>query len=73
MKTNAYKVVVGVRDDMSGLNPAGDKIVNVNAFSAMDAHKEVQDGINWKFQEIKEVYFNESELVYSLDKGFIEQ
>ena len=77
MKTNAYKVVVSVKDIATNLTGSMN-CINVDAFTAMDADREVQDNIDWKLQEITEIYLvNDSkdengELVYTLSDGFIE-
>jgi len=76
MKTNAYKVVVSVKDAETMIT-GSDDIIDVSAFTAMDAHREVQEKIDWRLQEIKEVFLctkssSEGELVYSLKDGFIE-
>lgn len=77
MKTNAYKVVVSVKNIATNLT-GSKNIVNVDAFTAMDAHREVQDSIDWQLQEITDIYLindskgKDEELVYSLSDGFIE-
>lgn len=75
MKTNAYKVVVSIKDteNMTG----SDDVIDIEAFTAMEAHKEIQDKIDWRLQEITEVFLckdnnSDGELVYSLKDGFIE-
>jgi hypothetical protein len=55
-----------------------EQVIDVDAFTAMDAHKEVQDNINWRLQEITEVILvqdkndENGQLVYSLETGFAE-
>tara|TARA_B100002019_G_C21265157_1_gene599004 strand:+ start:780 stop:1013 length:234 start_codon:yes stop_codon:yes gene_type:complete len=77
MKTNAYKVVVSIKDTET-MN-SSDDVVNIDAFTAMDAHREVQDKIDWRLQEITEVFLvkdkvdNGGQLVYSIEDGFIEE
>ena len=75
MKTNAYKVVVSIKDAETMIT-GSDNIIDIDAFTAMDAHREVQDKIDWRLQEIKEVFLvndnSDGELVYSLKDGFIE-
>ena len=75
MKTNAYKVVVSIKDAETMI-AGSDNIIDIDAFTAMDAHREVQDKIDWRLQEIKEVFLvndnSDGQLVYSLKDGFIE-
>tara|TARA_B100000214_G_scaffold365818_1_gene334030 strand:+ start:242 stop:475 length:234 start_codon:yes stop_codon:yes gene_type:complete len=77
MKTNAYKVVVSIKDTET-MN-SSDDIVDIDAFTAMDAHREVQDKIDWRLQEITEVFLVKDkidkggQLVYSIADGFIEE
>ena len=77
MKTNAYKVVVSIKDTET-MN-SSDDVVNIDAFTAMEAHREVQDKIDWRLQEITEVFLvkdkvdNGGMLVYSIEDGFIEE
>jgi len=77
MKTNAYKVIVCVKD-IDTMTKTTEQVIDVDAFTAMDAHKEVQDNINWRLQEITEVILvqdkndENGQLVYSLETGFAE-
>ena len=77
MKTNAYKVVVIPKNIATNLT-GSKNIVNVDAFTAMDADRVVQDSIDWQLQEITDIYLindskgKDEELVYSLSDGFIE-
>jgi len=77
MKTNAYKVIVCVKD-LDTMTKTTEQVIDVDAFTAMDAHKEVQDNINWRLQEITEVILvqdkndENGQLVYSLETGFAE-
>jgi len=77
MKTNAYKVIVCVKD-LDTMTKTTEQVIDVDAFTAMDAHKEVQDNINWRLQEITEVILvqdkndENGQLVYSLEIGFAE-
>jgi ElaB/YqjD/DUF883 family membrane-anchored ribosome-binding protein len=77
MKTNAYKVIVCVKD-IDTMAKTTEQVIDVDAFTAMDAHKEVQDNINWRLQEITEVILvqdkndENGQQVYSLETGFAE-
>jgi len=77
MKTNAYKVIVCVKD-LDTMTKTTEQVIDVDAFTAMDAHKEVQDNINWRLQEITEVILvqdkndENGKLVYTLETGFAE-
>ena len=77
MKTNAYKVIVCVKD-IDTMTKTTEQVIDVDAFSAMDAHKEVQDNIDWRLQEITEVIlvqdknYENGQLVYTLETGFAE-
>ena len=77
MKTNAYKVIVCVKD-IDTMTKTTERVIDVDAFTAMDAHREVQDNINWRLQEITEVILvqdkndENGQLVYSLETGFAE-
>jgi hypothetical protein len=77
MKTNAYKVIVCVKD-IDTMTKTTEQVIDVDAFTAMDAHKEVQDNINWRLQEITEVILvqdkndENGQQVYSLETGFAE-
>ena len=77
MKTNAYKVIVCVKD-LDTMTKTTEQVIDVDAFTAMDAHKEVQDNINWRLQEITEVILvqdkndENGQQVYSLETGFAE-
>jgi len=77
MKTNAYKVIVCVKD-LDTMTKTTEQVIDVDAFTAMDAHKEVQDNIDWRLQEITEVILvqdkndENGELVYTLETGFAE-
>lgn len=77
MKTNAYKVIVCVKD-IDTMTKTTEQVIDVDAFTAMEAHKEVQDNINWRLQEITEVILvqdkndENGQLVYSLETGFAE-
>jgi len=77
MKTNAYKVIVCVKD-IDTMTKTTEQVIDVDAFSAMDAHKEVQDNIDWRLQEITEVILvqdkndENGQLVYTLETGFAE-
>lgn len=77
MKTNAYKVIVCVKD-IDTMTKTTEQVIDVDAFTAMDAHREVQDNINWRLQEITEVILvqdkndENGQLVYSLETGFAE-
>jgi len=77
MKTNAYKVIVCVKD-IDTMAKTTEQVIDVDAFTAMEAHKEVQDNINWRLQEITEVILvqdkndENGQQVYSLETGFAE-
>ena len=77
MKTNAYKVIVCVKD-IDTMAKTTEQVIDVDDFTAMDAHKEVQDNINWRLQEITEVILvqdkndENGQQVYSLETGFAE-
>ena len=77
MKTNAYKVIVCVKD-IDTMTKTTEQVIDVDAFTAMDAHKEVQDNIDWRLQEITEVILvqdkndENGQLVYTLETGFAE-
>ena len=77
MKTNAYKVIVCVKD-IDTMTKTTEQVIDVDAFTAMDAHREIQDKIDWRLQEITEVILVEDkndengQLVYSLETGFAE-
>ena len=77
MKTNAYKVIVCVKD-IDTMAKTTEQVIDVDAFTAMDAHKEVQDNINWRLQEITEVILvqdkndENGQQIYSLETGFAE-
>lgn len=77
MKTNAYKVIVCVKD-IDTMTKTTEQVIDVDAFTAMDAHREVQDNINWRLQEITEVILvqdkndENGQQVYSLETGFAE-
>jgi len=77
MKTNAYKVIVCVKD-IDTMTKTTERVIDVDAFTAMDAHKEVQDNIDWRLQEITSVILVEDkndengQQVYSLETGFAE-
>lgn len=76
MKKNTYKVIVSLKE-MGEFNTTVSKTdtINVNEYTAMDAHKSVQDSIDWRLQEITDIYLvNDNEkVVYTLQDGFTEE
>jgi|DEB0MinimDraft_10_1074344.scaffolds.fasta_scaffold26388_5 hypothetical protein len=71
---NTYKVVVSVKETNSFTG--SDNVIDIDAYTPMDAHKKVQDEIDWRLQEISEIYIvpesTEDKLVYTLQDGFME-
>lgn len=71
---NTYKVVVSVKETNSFTG--SDNVIDIDAYTPMDAHKKVQDAIDWRLQEISEIYIvpesTEDKLVYTLQDGFME-
>lgn len=75
MKTNAYKVTVKIKElnGLAGSSSKNDVIYDIQAHSAMDAHKQIHDKIDWRLQEVDRIeYVNNKTVVYTLEDGFLE-
>jgi len=73
MKTNMYKVVVKLKEleDLQGTTN-NTKYYNTQAYSAMDAHKQIHDKIDWRLQEISVIECaHDNSVVYTLEEGFL--
>ncbi len=80
MKKNDYKVIVSLKEMgefNNVVNAAIEKTdtVKIAEYTAMDAHRSVQDNIDWRLQEITDIYLvnGGEKLVYTIQDGFIEE
>ena len=76
MKTNAYKVTVKIKEleGLEGSSSKNDVVYDIQAHSAMDAHKQIHDKIDWRLQEVDRIeYVKDHTIVYTLEEGFLEE